>query len=186
MSVLSDNPIHPISGWKAGTGQNEISTPQMCDQGLSKYLYQFEVHNFLSQCNRPVICISYRFIFGNFRFTCNFSHPTCALWGGFKHYPLSPRPSQISQLAYHTESEHCQLLRCFQNQLELFGMVIMMIMLRITAKTSAMNGNLCFVFLPSVPSPPPSFTPKFGYLSRIFPIVASENISFNLLTFFFY
>ena len=28
--------------------------------------------------------------------------------------------------------------------------------------------------------PPPSFYPNFGYLSRIFPIVDSENISFNL------
>ena len=75
-------------------------------------------------------------------------------------------------------SEHCQLLSFFQNQLALFGMVIMM--LRITGKTSAgMETFVLFFFRLSPPRLPP-FTPKFGYLSRIFPIVASENISFNL------
>ena len=37
-----------------------------------------------------------------------------------------------------------------------------------------------FCFCSVCPLPPPSFYPNFGYLSRIFPIVDSENISFNL------
>ena len=47
-----------------------------------------------------------------------------------------------------------------------------------------METFVLFFFRLSPPRLPP-FTPMFGYLSRIFPIVASENISFNLLTFFF-